>query len=62
MVAKAVGVLRWAEEVKVAMVQEFRSLVPLPDTPSCEVCHSLDDLCLLLEWYFPDRPINNDDY
>lgn len=56
------GVLRWAEKTKVAMVQERQSLDPFPDTPSCGVPHSLDDLCLLQEWYFPDRPINDDDY
>ena len=61
MVAKAVGVLRWAEEAKVAMVRERQGLVLLPDTPSCEVHHSLDNLYLLLEWCFPDRPINNGD-
>ena len=60
--AKVVGVLRWAEETKVAMVQESRSLDPLPDTPSYEVHHSLDNLCLLQEWCFPDRPVNDDDY
>jgi hypothetical protein len=63
-VAKVVGVLRWAEERKVAMVQERQSLDSLLDTPlaSCEVRHFLDDLCLLREWCLPDRPINNDDY
>ena len=60
-----VRVLRWAlwaEETKVAMVQERQSLDPLPDTSNYEVHHSLDDLCLLQEWCFPDRQINDDDY
>jgi hypothetical protein len=61
-VAKVVGVLRWAEETKVAIVQERQSLDPLPDTPGCEVHRSLDDLCLLQERCFPDRPINNDNH
>jgi hypothetical protein len=59
---KAVGVLRWAEKTKVAMVQECQCLDPFPNTLSYEVPHSLDDLCLLQEWCFPDRPISDDDY
>ena len=47
--AKVVGVLRWAEETKVAAVQA--------DTlgSGCEVHHLLDGLCLLrdLEGCFP---------
>ena len=47
--AEVVGVLKWAEETKVAVVQA--------DTPgstrsSCEVHHLLDSLCLLQD---PER-------
>ena len=41
--AKVVGVLRWAEDTKVAVVQ-----AETPDLgSSCEVHHLLDGLCLL---------------
>lgn len=52
-----VGVLRWAEEMKVAILQRHQNLGPLPDTPKCE---SHYDLCSLQEsqWCLPDRPVN----